>query len=153
MILEKVFNIKTFTHSDTADKLGIENLPNDEQLKNLEELHQLLLEIRDRLCTKYQKPIQIKINVAFRNPEVNKAVGGVATSEHLEGKAVDSVALGITIKEYFDSIKELCDNNVITIGQCINERTWLHLSTPSKKHHNQFLQLQIINGKKRYLPA
>lgn len=38
----------------------------------------------------FKKPI--RVNCAFRSPEVNKAVGGVPTSAHLDGLAADICA-------------------------------------------------------------
>lgn len=150
MILEKTFNLKTFTHSDTADKLGIDNTQmTDEQLESLQKLHELLCHIQGRLSIKYAKPIQIQINSGFRSLELNKAVGGVAPtqarrgSQHLHGEAADTVAIGITIKEYFNLLKTLAKENVLKFGQVIDEtkngKRWVHISIPTKIHENEFM--------------
>lgn len=152
MILTNKFDLEVFTHSNKAIECGIDNKElTDEQFENLEQLHKLLLEIQSRLSIKYSKPINIKINSGYRCPLLNKKIGGVATSLHCSGKAVDSVALGISVKEYFDSVKELVKENIITIGECINEISWLHLSIPDEKNKNEFLKMRIINGKKQYV--
>lgn len=139
-LLEPYFNFQTMTHSDTADKLKIDNTNvTDEQLQNLSDLYHLLISISHRLSIKFAKPVQIGINCAFRNAEVNKAVGGVPTSEHIKGKAADTVAIGITIGAYFSALQELAKANVIEFGQVISEKgTWIHISTPDP-HHNEFM--------------
>lgn len=44
----------------------------------------------DRVRLRFNRPI--RVNCAFRSTEVNKAVGGVATSFHLKGLAADICA-------------------------------------------------------------
>lgn len=69
----------------TAQKLP--NCPKDWQtLSNLLRLGRYL----DRVRLRFNRPI--RVNCAFRSPEVNKAVGGVATSFHLKGLAADICA-------------------------------------------------------------
>jgi uncharacterized protein YcbK (DUF882 family) len=82
--ITKNFTLEEMTHSNTAVANGIKNIPNKEQIGNLETLAiKLLQPLRDI----YGKPMAI--NSGFRNPQVNKLVGGVATSHHLVGKAAD----------------------------------------------------------------
>jgi zinc D-Ala-D-Ala carboxypeptidase len=147
MILGKTFDLKTFTHSDKADELHIDNTQmTDEQLANLEKLHFFLIDIFSRLSTKHAKPINIQINSAYRSLALNKAVGGVPTSQHCKGEAADTVALGLTIDEYFDDLKFLAKNNLIVTGQTIHEKNrWVHISLPTPKHINQFMK--TIDGK------
>ena len=42
-----------------------------------------------------------------RSLELNEAVGGVPTSDHVSAMAVDSVASGMTAKQYFCSIADM----------------------------------------------
>jgi zinc D-Ala-D-Ala carboxypeptidase len=148
-ILELNFNLGTFTHSDTALRNNIQNIVDtDEQFENLQKLHKLLVHIHSRLSTKYAKPIQIRINSAYRNKRVNELVGGVPTSEHCKGLAADTVAVGLTLDEYFDQVKSLVKDNVISVGQCIKEYgklpdretdDWLHISVTTANHKNEFM--------------
>ena len=76
---------KYFTYNElTYNSHGLPNIPNVQQLENLQKLTDNVL---DPLRVLYGKPI--KINSGFRCPTVNKSVGGVDTSEHLKGCAVD----------------------------------------------------------------
>lgn len=161
MILETKFNLETLTHSDKAIECGIDNADlTDELFENLEQLHKLLVEIQSRLSTKYSKPINIKINSAYRCPLLNKKIGGVATSEHVLGKCADTVAIGLHITEYYTGLRELAKNKTILFGQVILEYgkyqnqefdDWIHVGLPSKKHRNDFMVSTISNGKREYV--
>ena len=150
MILEGKFNLATFTHSDTANRLKIDNAQlTDEQLESLQKLHELLIHIQGRLSIKFAKPVQIQINSAYRSAELNKAVKGVPTSQHCKGEAADTVAVGVPLDQYFDLLKELARDKVLTFGQVIKEYgshpetekdDWIHVSLFVKgKFENQFM--------------
>ena len=80
----KYFTLSALCNSETADKLGINNIPvQQETLDNLDYIMGKLDEIREG----YGKPIII--NSGYRSPELNKAVGGVVQSYHQKGLAVD----------------------------------------------------------------
>ena len=80
----------------TKTKTGMENVPNEAQVENLKRLCRWLERLRRRWNDKYgDGDDPIIINSGFRSPEVNKAVGGVATSNHLTGCAVDIRCIGM----------------------------------------------------------
>lgn len=81
----KYFSLSEFVNSSTAKRLGINNLPTFEVVDNLNRLAAYLDGIREKLG----KPILI--NSGYRSPMLNKAVGGVANSQHLKGLAADIV--------------------------------------------------------------
>ena len=155
MILEKDFNLNTFTHSDKADQLGINNSDiTDEQLQCLIDLHEVLVHIQGRLSIKFARPVQIQITSGFRSKELNEKIGGVNKSQHSLGQACDSTAIGISVEDYFSLIKLLVQEKVIEVDQCINEKyEWVHLSFRKGNNRNQFLKMRIINGKTQYIPA
>ena len=69
-------------------KTGIENVPNEEQVENLKRVCGWLEQLRRRWNGLYgDGDDPIIINSGFRCPEVNKAVGGWAQSNHLTGCA------------------------------------------------------------------
>ena len=75
---------------------GIENVPNEAQVENLKRVCRWLERLRKRWNDKYgDGDDPIIINSGFRSPEVNKAVGGVPTSNHLTGCAVDIRCIGM----------------------------------------------------------
>ena len=80
----KHFTLKEFVKSDTARRLGIDNTPSP-QVE--ERLRQLVDYVLDPLREAYGKPIYV--NSGYRCPALNRAVGGVAHSQHLTGEAAD----------------------------------------------------------------
>lgn len=153
MILQKTFSLTDFTASDKAKELGIDNTQiSDEHFENLKKTHALLIDLRERLSTKYGKPINININSGYRCPELNKAVRGVKTSQHCLGQAADTVALGLSIDDYFECIKALAKNNTMVFGQVIHEfNRWIHISIPTPGKVNQFMK--TVDGKNYVLES
>lgn len=80
----KHFTIDELCRSDTARSRGIDNTPTKEVRKNLTAL---VGNVLDPLREWYGKPI--RVNSGYRCPALNKAVGGVANSQHLTGQAAD----------------------------------------------------------------
>ena len=86
MQLTKNFTLKEMTKSYTATRLGIENTPNEEEIKNL--LY---------LCETVSQPCRnalgrINVNSAFRCKELNDAVGSSDRSFHKRGYGKDMEA-------------------------------------------------------------
>lgn len=82
--ITKNFTLEELCHSNTAVAQGIKNIPGEVQVENLKKLAINLLQPLREI---WGKPMYI--NSGFRNEETNKAVGGVANSQHKEGKAAD----------------------------------------------------------------
>lgn len=81
----KYFSLAEFIHSATAKRLNIDNTPSFEIVDNLNRLAYYLDNIREKLG----KPILV--SSGYRCPVLNKAVGGVANSQHQKGLAADLV--------------------------------------------------------------
>ena len=80
----------------TKTKSGIKNVPNEAQVENLKRLCRWLERLRKRWNDLYgDGDDPIIINSGFRSAEVNRAVGGSPTSNHLTGCAVDIRCIGI----------------------------------------------------------
>ncbi len=86
------FSLKEFLVSSKADQLGIANTPTDEHLARIRTVTAPSLQkIRDMIGA------SIVITSAYRNPRVNKAVRGVANSDHPQAWAVDCHAAGMSV--------------------------------------------------------
>jgi putative chitinase len=83
------FTMEELTHSQTASRLGIENTPGPNEQGHVQELVGQMEAVR----ALFNCPITI--TVAYRNPEVNRAVGGSKTSSHLSGYAADFHVAGL----------------------------------------------------------
>lgn len=81
----KYFSLSEFLNSATAKRLRIDNTPTFEVVDNLNKLADYLDGIREKVG----KPIMI--SSGFRCPVLNKAVGGVANSQHQKGLAADLI--------------------------------------------------------------
>lgn len=80
--------------------LTLDNTPTGEALENMKRVCRWLEMLREEYNKRYSLPLApsegkgnyeqpIIINSGYRSPAVNKAAGGVATSNHLTGCAVD----------------------------------------------------------------
>ena len=120
------FTIEEMYASDTARRLGINNKPNMQQMINLVYLCAYVLE---PLRVAMDEPI--KIGSGFRCQALNKAVGGVSSSQRLKGQAADLCIDGDIRKgrRWFEYIK-----NHLPFDQLIwetNPKTgssWVHVS-------------------------
>ena len=117
----KHFTISELCRSDTARIRGIDNTPTEEVRKNLTAL---VGNVLDPLREWYGKPIYV--NSGYRCPALNKAVGGVASSQHLTGQAAD-----IDVNDRAENrrlMKHIEDN--LDFDQLIweNGGAWVHVS-------------------------
>lgn len=130
----KYFTIKELTKSSTAEAKGIDNTPTQEVERNLTALVENVL---DGVREIYGKPITV--NSGYRCPELNKAVGGSATSDHVKGFAADITAGS---KEENERLFNIIKHN-FHFSQLIDERnfSWVHVSYNSNNLKNQTLKL------------
>ena len=130
MNLSKNFTLKELTKTS----VGLPNNPTDVEVERLKLLCEKVLQpLRD----KYGNPIIV--NSGYRSPDVNKAVGGVSSSQHVRGEAVDITAGSKERnKRLFEILKTM------EFDQLINERdySWIHVSyTICRDNRNQILHL------------
>lgn len=87
------FTIGELIQSSTACRLGIDNNPAPTVRVHLTETITLLESIRaewEEYCAEHSLGTPaIRISSGYRSPELNKAVGGVKNSAHVEGYAAD----------------------------------------------------------------
>lgn len=118
--LSENFTIEEFTRSDKAKELGITNEPGEKELTALRVLVSRTIQpLRDKLG------VPIHVNSGYRCPELNKAVGGVPTSQHQKGEAAD-----LSIDGKANDILEALENNNIPFDQAIlyRKQNFLHVS-------------------------
>ena len=87
------FTIGELIQSSTANRLGIDNNPTSTVRVHLTETITLLESIRaewEEYCAEHSLGTPaIRVSSGYRSPELNKAVGGVKNSAHVEGYAAD----------------------------------------------------------------
>jgi len=133
----KYFTMSELTSSPTARRKGIDNTPNGVQRAALTAL---VTNILDPLREAYGKPIVV--TSGFRCPRLNRAVGGVAKSQHMKGEAADIRTLSdrpSDNKKLFDLIIKLG----LPFDQCIDEYgyNWIHVSYTSQGNRRQVLHI------------
>ena len=90
--LTEHFFLDEFLVSDTADRSGIANTPTADHLANIGKVLAPGLEkARSILGAR-----AIVITSAYRNPAINRIVGGTATSAHPKGYAADIRVAGLS---------------------------------------------------------
>lgn len=86
--ISKDFSYREFAASPTAERKGICNVITTAAVRDAvkELVEKVLQPLRDRVGH------PLRINSGYRCPELNRAVGGVATSQHVKGEAADIAA-------------------------------------------------------------
>ena len=90
MKLARNFSLKEMTASQTADRLGIKNEPDKQQLVNL-----------CLLCNSVLQPVRdhfgkvVTVSSGLRTKEVNRAIGSSDKSQHVSGQASDFEIYGL----------------------------------------------------------
>ena len=135
--------------SNTAVRRGIDNTPNDEQLDNMVKVAE---EIFEPLRAYVGGPI--KVNSFFRCLELNTAIGGSKSSQHMKGQAMDlDDTFGrCTNAEMYEFIKEHLDFDQLIweFGDDDNP-AWVHVSYVSpEKNRKRCLKAYKENGKTKY---
>lgn len=143
-MLSRHFSLDEFTFSSTAARKDIDNTPNAIQQANLTLVAQTLEQVR------WQASCPIIITSGFRNPKVNKLVGGSPTSDHMDGRAADIKSVKHTPRE----LANLIIGAGIKFEQLILEfERWVHISVPpsARPAKMEVLTAKKINGKTVYL--
>lgn len=133
----KYFTISELCKSDTANARGIDNTQTDDVKENLEALIENVL---DPLREWYGKPIYV--NSGYRNPILNRAVGGVSNSQHVKGEAAD---IDVHNTEENQKLYDYITQN-LDFDQCLweNNGAWIHVSY--KKDGNNRKQAFALNA-------
>lgn len=86
--ISKDFSYREFETSPTAERKGICNVITSFDVRDA--VRELTLTLLQPLRDAWGKPLHV--NSGYRCAELNKAVGGVQTSQHVKGEAADIAA-------------------------------------------------------------
>lgn len=124
--MAKYFTLNELTYSSTAIKKGIKNQPD---IPTVERLN-YLMEILDQFRKEWGSAI--RVTSGFRCKALNKAVGGVSTSNHLYGTAADLQPVKGKLKDFFQFVKKVCEEMGLEWDEIIYEKSgkteWLHFA-------------------------
>jgi len=124
MNISKHITYSEATHTDT----GLKNVPG---LAELRAMQLIANEVFEPLRLHLGRPV--RISSFYRSPAVNKKVGGVKTSQHVKGEAMD-------IKEGREVFEWIRDN--LVFDQCIMEPNWVHVSYRDGNNRGEVLDLR-----------
>lgn len=123
--ISKNFTLDELTASATAKQMHIINAPGVDEVCNLCALvHNVLQPLRDAMGE------SIKIGSGYRCPQLNKAVGGVSNSQHINGEAADLCIDGDKLKgkRWFNWIKTHSDFDQLIMEHNSKGTYWVHVS-------------------------
>ncbi|OCG35725.1 MULTISPECIES: D-Ala-D-Ala carboxypeptidase family metallohydrolase [unclassified Gilliamella] len=140
--LTEHFTLEEFTRSTTASRLKINNSVPENLMPNVQ-LTAIKLELVRKALGK-----PIIITSGYRCPALNAKVGGVATSAHTQGLAVD-------FKSSFGTPKEICQRLIdsgVQFDKLIQEHNqWVHIGFSPTNNRQIVLTAVKQGGKTVYL--
>lgn len=147
MIDERVgghFWLSEFIRSFEAVRHGLDNTPKATELANL---RNVLAPGMERVRGSLGVPVLILSG--YRSPDVNAAVRGSATSQHMQGLAADFVAPA------FGSARTIARHLMersgeIRFDQLIYEGSWVHVSFAAGKLRSEVLTAHFMGGQVTY---
>ena len=153
MKLSEHLDLSEVTRSAMAKRLGVSNMPTPEHIENFKKLAENIFEpIRKHFG------VPIMISSGYRSKELNTAIGGAKSSQHLLGQALDldmdGTPNGVTNKMVFDYIKaNLNFDQLIFEFGTKDAPDWVHVSyNPKGKQRKQVLRAIKSGGKTAYQP-
>ena len=148
--ISKHISYKEATRSATALRLGIDNVPNQYELQNMEMVAKHVFEpLREAVDA------PIKINSFFRCEELNKAIGGSSKSQHCQGRAIDidDVYGNVSNAFMYYYIKDNLDfDQLIWEFGTDHNPDWVHVSyIDADSNRKRCLKAVRENGKTKYI--
>jgi hypothetical protein len=145
--MDRQVSLKELLFSDTATRLGINNIPNDQCLINLQTL---IYEVIEPIINKFG---DIKITSGYRSPELCKAIGSSITSQHCLGMAVDCEVLGVPNKELADWVVNHLEFDQVILEFWKPEEAnsgWVHISYNKGNNRKMYLRAYKANNRTVY---
>lgn len=150
MQLTEHFHLSEFINSQTGQRLGIDNTPDNEVIENLIALAENVLE---PVRAVWDMPVMI--SSGYRCPALNKAIGGAKSSQHVTGQAADIEVPGLDNCELAHWIADHLEFDQLILEFHDHRKGandgWVHVSWNSAGNRNQVLTAVRENGKVVYL--
>tara|TARA_R110000782_G_C14622063_1_gene393381 strand:- start:73 stop:534 length:462 start_codon:yes stop_codon:yes gene_type:complete len=149
MKLSKNLTLKEVTKSNTANRLGIDNTPEEFDIKNLKAIAEEVFQpLRDHFG------VPLFVSSGFRSKKLNKAIGGSKYSQHMVGEALDidaDVYGSVTNRELFRFIKEnlIFDQLIWEFGDD-DTPDWVHVSYKEKGQNRKQVKRAYRDSKGVY---
>lgn len=150
MRLSASFTLEELTKSPTANRLQLDNTPPAVAIENL-----------TLLCRHVLQPVRnyfnlpVIINSGYRSANLNHAMGGASTSQHLFGQAADIEIPGISNDLLWTYIHENLEYDQLIAEYLIPDNPkagWVHVSWNAKGNRKEALSCigthHYVNGLK-----
>ena len=140
--LSEHFTLGELTKSNSHPE--VYNVPSHEAIQNMKRVCGWLEVLRKRYNEKYgvgEEPI--RINSGYRSPQLNKAIHGVAGSNHLTGCAVDIRVSGMEqLIRYAAILLDYADESKQDFDELLIEKNrygaiWLHFAVRPKDNRRK----------------
>lgn len=143
--MSQYFTLEELTRSATADKLGIDNTPKEEYIKdNITELIEVLDGVREAWTVMCEKnswgTASIIVNCGYRCDALNEAIKGSKTSAHVIGAAADIEPKNQRNKEFLSFLEQYLLDNHIPFDQLLSEYpdkngvpSWIHIGLKNRQ--------------------
>lgn len=150
MQLSQHFTLEEFIKSQTGERLGIDNMPTAAALDSIKVL-----------CERVLEPVRaqfgpVHINSGYRGPELNKAVGGAATSQHCLGQAADIEVPGVANGDLAAWVAANLDFDQVIL-ECYRKGQpnsgWVHVSYKNSGNRKATLTATVVAGRMIYNPG
>ena len=136
----RFFKFIEMIRSSKANECGIDNIDNWPKDADIMDNIIFTMECLDQIREEYGLPLSV--SSGYRCPELNRAVGGAKTSQHMKGQAAD-INLGSVEKNR--AFFNWCQANIndLPIDQLLDESnySWVHLSFTKENQRHQVLHL------------
>lgn len=145
--ISKNFDYKEFEKTDVPG-MQVRNTITSTEVRD--SIKALVDEVLQPLRDAWDEPLAI--NSGYRCPEVNKAVGGVPTSQHTKGEAADVCPFGRNGHGDIETVRQLAQKAVeldLPFDQMILYPSFVHFSHKLKgEQRRQILYNKRYTGKK-----
>ena len=153
MKLSKNFSLAELTKSQTAERMGLDNNPNEDETENLR-----------LLCERVLQPVRdhfddvVTISSGYRNEIFSQKIGSSSKSHHCKGMAADFEIFGVDNNKVSDWIKEnlMFDQLILEYYEPGQPNSgWIHVSYNRDVNLNRKEYLMAVknsSGKTEYKP-
>lgn len=141
MKLSNNFSLAEMVKSQTAERKGIPNEPDDEQVYAMALLAENILQpIRDKFGS-------FIVSSGFRSAELCVAIGSKITSQHAKGEAADFEVAGVDNYELALWIEENLEFDQLILECYTGGNTgWIHCSYVPEENRKETLTYDKANG-------
>jgi hypothetical protein len=149
MNLTKNFTLAEMTKSETALRHGLENTPGEAEIAAMQLLAEKVLQpVRDYYG------MGVKVNSAYRHPDVNSKVGGSRNSDHTRGQAADIEIPGVANADLAAWIRDNLEFRQLILEfytPGVPDSGWVHVSYVAEDNKKEVLTATKKDGKTVYL--